>query len=334
MEVERTRTMRSGQQELGAKPRAATKARGPASRRERLGTSTLAATALALCLCLCLAPPPAAGTPVLLQDGSALLTVDPDAPTGLTDWTVAGVQHLREQSFWLRPSGSGAEAPLSDLDRPGAAVVSDLDGDGSDDALGVTLVDPQGRFDVELRWSLAGSPIAPVTAGAASSLGLSLTLRNLAGAPLSLDLFQFTDVDLLGTFADDTILFSGSPPNTAAVTDASELAVYESVFTAAPDAVEAARFGELRPRLEDDAATTLDGRLSATGDVTAAAAWSLSLPAGGSFVLAQSQRIEVAGLQSIPEPGGAWLVGAGLAAIAGRGRRRRLRLVHPWRISQ
>jgi len=282
----------------------------------RLGLAVLAAALLALAL----RSAPAAATPVLLQDGSALLTVDPDSPLGLTDWTLAGVQHVRRQGFWLRPAGAGGESPLADLEETTPPVTADLDADGDADALAVSLGDPGGRFDVDLRWSLAGSPLAPVTAGAASTLGLSLTLRNLTGEALALELFQLTDVDLLGSFADDDILFSGSPPNTATVTDASGLAVYEAVFTAPPDAVEAATFGGLLPRLEDGAPTVLDGSLAAGGDVTAAVGWSLSLPAGGSFLLSQSQRIEVEGLQIVPEPAVLWLA-AGALAILARGRR-------------
>jgi hypothetical protein len=132
-------------------------------------------------------------------------------------------------------------------------------------------------------------------------------------------LFQYIDVDLFTSFADDEAVFTGSPPNTATVTDASGLGLWESVWAPRPGSVEAALFDATLASLTDAAPTTLSGASSAAGDVTLAAAWSALLAPDASFLLSQDQRIDVS---PIPEPSVLVLLGAGLVGLAARGRRR------------
>ena len=269
---------------------------------------------------LALAAAPASALPVTLQDGSAVVAVDPGSPDGVSAWAVNGVVHLRTQWFWLRVGDAGPETSIDALTET-ARVASDTDADGQTDTLFLALADRAARFAMELRWSLAGTPFAPITAGAASDLALQLRLTNTSGGPLDVTLFQYTDVDLFNSFVDDSALWSGGPggPNTALVTDSTGLAEWESVWTPRPTAVEASLYDTALASLLDGDPTALTGALAAAGDVTVSAAWRAVLGAGGSLLVSQYQQIRVA---PIPEPSLALLVGSGLAILSASRRRR------------
>ena len=206
---------------------------------------------------------PAAALPVTLEDGSSVVTIDPGAQEGLQAWAVNGITHVRTQWFWVRVGSAGPERSVDTLGET-ARIVSDTNGDGHADTLFLALADPEQRFTLRLRWALSGSPFAPPTAGAAADLALQITLTNTSGAPLDVSLFQYTDVDLFGSFADDAALWSGvGGPNTALVTDSTGLAEWESVWTPRPSEVEASLYGSMLASLNDGVATVLSGATSA-----------------------------------------------------------------------
>lgn len=255
---------------------------------------------------------PAAAVPVVLQDGSAVVNVDPDSQDGVNAWAVNGVAHLRTQSFWVRVGGSGPETSIDTLDET-ARVATDTDADGQADTLFLALADPVERFALELRWSLTGSPFAPPSAGAASDLALQLTLSNTSGGPLDITLFQYTDVDVFQSAVDDSAAWSGAGgANTATITDSTGLAEWESVWTPRPSAVEASLYDTVLASLLDGDPTALSGALVATGDVTVTAAWRALLAAGGTLLVSQDQQVRVA---AVPEGSVVGLLGAGLVAM-------------------
>lgn len=264
---------------------------------------------------------PAAGAalPVLLEDGSAFVTLDAESPEALSALTVDGSVHLRSGSFFWRVGPTGPETSFAALDAA-LPLLDDRDGDGSHDAAVLGFEDPSGRFSVELHAALAGTPFGPPSAGAGAVLDLELVVANLSGAPLDLQLFQLLDVDLFGSFGDDEALFSGAP-DTLRVTDASGLGAFEATWAGAPDGVEAALFDALGASLGDGEPTALAGTLAAgPGDVTAAASFGLALAPGATARLAQSQTVDV---HPLPAPAAPGLLGAAAlarAARAGRGR--------------
>lgn len=284
-------------------------------RRGRARSARLVVAGLCASLASALGSAPAASSPILLEDRSALLQFDPASTTGVTSWTLDGVTHLRSQSLWFRVGDAGPESPLADLVR-GEPLASDTNASGRADTLFQVFSDPRARFEVELRLSLLGAPFAGPAAGTSADLAAQIALVNRSEGPLELSLFQFTDVDLFGSFSDDVLELGGSgTPNTARITDASGLGLYESVWTPRPDAVEATLFDQSLASLEDDTPTALSGATQSTGDVTLTVAWQARLPAGGALLLSQDQSIRVA---SIPEPRLAWLLALAGLALLGR----------------
>jgi hypothetical protein len=255
---------------------------------------------------------PAAAVPIVLEDGSALVAIDPDSQDGVHGWAVNGISHVRTQWFWTRVGNDGPEASIDALTET-SRVVSDTNADGKSDTLLLALADPLQRFSLELRWSLTGSPFGPLTDPSTSDLALELTLVNTSDSPIDISLFQYTDVDLFGSFVDDAALWSGAGPDRVLVTDATTLAEWQSDFSPSPTAVEASLFDALLASLNDGTATALSGAVSAAGDVTVAAAWQALLAPGGSLSVSQAQQIRVA---PIPEPSLVMLLAGGLAGLA------------------
>lgn len=272
---------------------------------------------LAPLLALALAAPAAQAMGVTLRDGGAVVDFDGESREGLTSWTVDGIRHMRQQGFWIRAGSDAAEVSFADLDLT-SLVASDSDMDGDDDRLTADYQDPAGRFAVTLDVALTGLLGSP-SAGSESDIVLELFLTNTGAAPLDVTLFQYTDVDLFGSFSDDSAVFSGMGA-ALDIDDSTGLARYAADFGPTPDAVEASLFDALLASLEDGGATTLSGALSASGDVTTAASWSRTLGVDTRFDLLQTQSIRVDPV-SAPEPAGLLAIGLTLAAFGSRARR-------------
>jgi len=255
---------------------------------------------------------PAIAAPILLEDGVSFVTVDPASQDGIGAWTVNGVQHVRQQWFWIQGVNPAVGNPEFSLDEiHSVSSASDASGDGHDDTLEVVFDGYASiLFQPTLRIGLSATPI-----GGANEYVAEITTELTLNAPyasLTYRIFSYTDVDLFGSFADDDALFTGA---SAFVTDASGLGVWESSWDRAPDAVDVAIYDATLASLNDAAPTVLGGSTSASGDVTIAAMWEISLPVGGSFTLRQTQTIRV-----VPEPGVAVMLAIGLAGLAARRR--------------
>jgi hypothetical protein len=271
-----------------------------------LGRATLAATLLTGLATS------ASALSVALEDGVATLAID-EATGAVSAWTVDGAVHVREQTFHWRVGPAGGESTLAALDLL-TSDATDGDGDGDLDSLVLGFRDPGGRFDVEARFAVTGSAFGSPSSGAASTLTVDLTVVNTSAGSLDLALFQYTDADLFGSFADDLAAFGAS--NGGGFADGSGLATWEAAWNAAPDSVEASIYGALLASLGDGSATVLSGALAAgPGDVTLGVGWLRSLAAGERFTWSQTQAIDV-----VPEPSVALLLAGGLAAL-GAGRR-------------
>lgn len=252
---------------------------------------------------------PVSAAPILLEDGVAFLEIDPESADGLTGWTLNGVAHLRTQSFWIG-SGPGGEQALGAQPLL-SATATDATGDGRDETLALAYaLGAGGRID--LRYALSGTAIG-APGDPASDLTLDVTIA-AGDAPLALRFFEYADVDLFNSFADDEALFSGTPIS-ARVTDTSGLGSYASRWSATPGAVEASIYDALLAGLLDGEPTALSNAHAAAGDVTLGAFFEITLGAGDSIAFAQTQSLRV-----VPEPGTLLLLAAGIAGLVARRR--------------
>jgi hypothetical protein len=251
---------------------------------------------------------PAVAAPTLLEDGVAFLEIDPASPDGLTGWTVDGVAHVRTQSFWIGSGDAGPEVPLSHFDLL-SSLASDENHDGHDETLTVEYQEPASLYRVKVKWAMSASAIGDPAVS--SQLALDITLEpTLAAIPIPpVRLYEYTDVDLFTSYADDVASFSGSPL-AAQVTDSSALGDYASQWERGPDAVDARLYDTTLASLLDGGPTALTNSLTASGDVTLAAFWQIGFADVAPVSLHQLQTIRV-----VPEPGAALLLMLGLAGL-------------------
>jgi len=238
---------------------------------------------------------------VTLQEGNAVVQIDPHSPAGMFFWTVNGINQLNQQWFWYRVGSSGPEAPLNAL--APVTVVQPLP-----NLVTLTYTSPQVR--VEVLYVLTSGVPGSYTADVAETIRFT----NRTTSPLDLHFWQYTDFDLEGTPGDDTVTVLG---NTVRQTG-STIAIAETIVTPWPTNFEAALHGQTLAKLNDGVASNLNGYAGPlTGNVTWTYQWDFVLPALGSYIISKDKLFEV-----VPEPLTLVSMGLGVAVVAARARRR------------
>jgi hypothetical protein len=144
-------------------------------------------------------------------------------------------------------------------------------------------------------------------------LASTATIHHLGTAPLTLSLFHYADLDVNGTFTDDTASLT-APGEMSLQDPVGPLALGWNAITA-PSAYQVTPWRDLLADLTSTR-TQLDntGLPFGPGDFVGAWQWDLVVPAGGSLTI--EDRIAI-----IPAPGAACLAALGLLAAARRRRR-------------
>jgi len=144
------------------------------------------------------------------------------------------------------------------------------------------------------------------------SLTQSLIFRNTTNAPLTMDFFHYIDVDLAGTFSNDSADLIGS--NVIRIVDGDWVATYEGT-----DIYQVSGYDSLLQQLTDGDADDFDGTglNFAPADFTGGFQWHVTVAPGRAVTLTSSLTITL-----IPAPGAAALFGAGLAFVGARRRHR------------
>ena len=225
--------------------------------------------------------PSAFAAPFVLMDENSTATIDPEVAGGMLAWTVDGVGHVGRQWFWYRVGASGPESSISTLTLD-VAGATDTDADTDDDTLFIRYLGT--GFQIEITYSLLGGSGGSGVANIAETIEMT----NTGGAPLEFHFFQYSDFDMDGTSAGDSV----------ALLDSDQWVHYDSVSSNAtvvlptPSFHEAAISPTTLNSLKDGNPTTLSDASSAgPGDATWAWQWDFNLGIGASVFISQNNTL-------------------------------------------
>jgi hypothetical protein len=254
-----------------------------------------------------LTPAGAQAVTMTLTDLNSTVSIDPSSQSGMSNWTVNGINQLNQQWFWFRTGITGQESSIDALPLVGATASNTNLNPGNDKL--VIRYGTASTFFIDVTYTLNGTP------SSGSDMGEQIAITNNSGSPLDFHFFQYSDFDLAGTASGDTVTLDNA--NTVRQFKGSSV-IAETVVTPPPNHYELALFDATRVRLNDANPTTLsDGATTVgPGDVTWAFEWDPTIAAGQSFQINKDKNL------AIPEPGTLSLISAGLATLAFLRRRR------------
>ncbi len=262
----------------------------------------------AIGVCLGAAAGPAAAD-VMLVDANSTASISlggGSVPIGMYSWSVDGTDHMYRQWFWYRVGPTGGEQSIDALTPDGDPVLTDTDGDGNADSVSLPYLGT--GFDLEVRFKLVGGD----PGSGVSDILEFITVNNTSGGDLDFHLFQYTDLDLNGVAAGDTVEITGG--NTATQTKGATY-VAETVVTQMPSHFQADVFDDglgghpILDALADDGPTDLTDQAGPIANVDAVWAfqWDRTIADGDSLIISKDKNIT-------PEPATLLLTGLGLAA--------------------
>ena len=241
---------------------------------------------------------------VTLIDGGSSATVDLNSSAGMYNWSVNGQNQLNQQWFWYA-IGSTAPQPINSI-----GLVNSFTTGGNE----VTALYQNAQLTLTIDYVLSGGG-----AGSGSAdITESISAVNNSGGSVDLHFYQYSDFNLLGNGANDTVkLFgnAGGPWNFVQQT-ADGSGIGEAVVAPSANHGEAAVVGTTLSELNGAVPLTLDDNANAgPDDVTWALEWDTPLSqqgtSGDTFDLTKDKSLFV---QVIPEPSTVALIALGISA--------------------
>jgi hypothetical protein len=247
---------------------------------------------------------PAHAASVNLENGNSSVTVNPSSQSGLSNYTVNGINTALQNWFWYRVGGTGPEQSIDALTLVSATPSA---GDPSE---------PANNNVLDLQYAGAGfdlSVIYVLNGGDPSSLNTTVDITNTGSTDLDFHLFEYGDMTLSnGAPKSDTLSITGG--NTIDQTGpAGEMNLVSVTY---PSEVEAALGSAIKDSLNDGGPTTLSGATGPiAGDVTYGLEWDTTITDGSSYIASQAMTVDTH-LNAIPLPKAAWMTIVGLATGA------------------
>jgi hypothetical protein len=247
---------------------------------------------------------PADATTFTLTDLNSSAQIDDAAQRGMFNWTVNGVNQLAQQWFWFRLGSTGGQTSIDALPLL-AATASDTNGNGQNDTLFLSY-GSASALQINVRYTLRG------TASSGSDMQEQINITNNSTSTLDLHFFQYTNFNLNGTPAGDTVSLINA--NTVRQSKSGAL-ISETVTTPAANHYKLGLTTDspnTLTRLNSGSPITLSDGLTTRGpgDATWAFEWDQSLAPGATLQISKDKNL------AIPEPGTLTLIATGLAGLA------------------
>jgi len=267
------------------------------------GLQTIGALFLAVALAT-----PADATTFTLTDLNSSAQIDDAAQRGMFNWTVNGVNQLTQQWFWFRLGSTGGQSSIETLPLL-AATASDTNSNGQNDTLFLSYGSTTG-LQIDVRYTLRG------TASSGSDMQEQINITNNGSVTLDLHFFQYTNFDLNGTPAGDTVALLNAPPNNTVRQSKGSTVIAETVTSPAANHYELGLTTDSPNTLtrlnSGSPITLLDGATTrGPGDATWAFQWDQSLAPGATLQISKDKNL------AIPEPGTSALIITMGTAFAG-----------------
>jgi hypothetical protein len=183
----------------------------------------------------------------------------------------------------------------------------------------LTTLYANSQFSIQVNYQLLGG--APGSGG--SDIGEQIKIKNLTSQPLQFHFFQYTDFDLDGSFAGDTVELGKNLMNqfNQALQSKGNIHFADTVISPGASHGQAGIGQTIFNSLIDNSPTTLnDFAGPITGDATWAFQWDPIIAPGGSFNISIDKNQIFA---PVPEPSTLSLIPMGLMAFGMARRNRR-----------
>lgn len=209
----------------------------------------------------------------VLNHNNASLSIN--TASGASSWLVDGVNQLNQQWFWYRIGNGGPELPIQSIS--GSPIVT---APFPGRSLDVKYVN--ATMSVDVLFMLGGG-----SAGSGNStITETISVKNLTAGSLDLHFFQYTDLNLVNTTANQTVGFSidgtGHYITTQALGSKTATEKLTSGYTTVSH-IQADSTGQILAGLQDGGSTTLSDVNSAgpAGDASYAFQWDALLSPSG-----------------------------------------------------
>ncbi len=242
--------------------------------------------------------------PINLSDGNSSVTIDPYSPSGVFEWTVELTNHMAQSSYWYRIGGEGIAAPLS------ALSIDHIDQSSTEAMVFYSGTD----FSLQILYSLTGGDPGSGT----SDIAETVMVTNKTGSAMSFHLFEYVNLNLLGTADGQTVAFDS---DSASVFHSKGTTIAQLSSIPGPNYWEIGEATALLNKLNNESFGDLSNvTTSHSGDAAFALQWSRVISAyGTSGAIGQDLLLEGA---PVPEPGSLVALLSGLGLIPALKRRR------------